>query len=331
MSSQSSRQTPRKRKSKRRENARNAGNAGNAGNVGNIGNAGNVRNAGNVGNVREGCRYIDESDCDWYHYILPDKIPPKASHTDHIESIFDSAVDGAECDTCCHVECKKKGIIRQKSGNSDAKNCLCDSHFRQCNNLTEKYKNFSARKGDIIDKLKNTDRLVEHYVKLMSKSGLCMDEKNENYCQDAESYIQTIEPIYINQNTNYLGKEVEARRQYMNSCVDDDPEKICKSSSSHMYWLNNLDALYSRAIFMKNQIDRERKNITKQLHKIRNPPTPSSASSPSASSPSASSPWSSPYKFIASKKKKSVSKKSVKKKSVKKSVKRKRIINSSRQ
>jgi hypothetical protein len=267
---------------------------------------------------RPGCRFLSDDLCDWYHNSL-EKIPDEVKHSGApVASIFDGGKENDECDTCCHSDCKNSGKIRQKAG-TDVKNCLCDSHYNICNRLTSSYKTHSDGNDVIKRELHNTDKIVKEYVELLQKSGLCIDSDVDSVCADALEYLDKIEPNYDNPAINKLRNEIAGRQQYITSCVDSDPEKLCMMSSTHKHWLDKLEALYSRALFMQQQIKKERLNVVRKRTDIRDKlfKTPRKSPKPKSPSPKPKSPSPKPKSLSPKPKSPTPRRKSPKRKSLK--------------
>lgn len=229
-------------------------------------------------NKREGCRYIDEKACDWY-YLDDKQIPSLFYRSPREVDIYENAKKDQDCGLCCHVECKDNGIIRQKS-NSDAKNCLCNKHYGKCSDIVSKYKDYGIKKGDILSHIEDIDDLVRDYVIIMNLHSKTIDEKT---CEKALKILEEMNQKYQNENIVNLGYEINQREQYINACIDDNPIKICKGSSSHKHHLNYLISILKRTQFMSERIVEQRIKIKQKLFLIRNPKSPKKLPSPKKS------------------------------------------------
>lgn len=219
------------------------------------------------------CRNLTDYECDWYNTFEPaDKIPDRL-----ISRISPDAMnamnENEECNQCCHTECKEDGLIRQKyGGREDVKNCLCEKCYKgDCSGIVKRYKKFSDQKGDIVNILSNDATIGRDYIDIMGNSGDCVED--EKTCEEALLKLDEMRKKYDNPNVINLGKEIEIRRQYINSCVD-DTKPDCKSSQTHVHWMNKLDKLLTRAQFMSKKIQDETRNVKTVLYDKRYPKSP---------------------------------------------------------
>lgn len=222
-----------------------------------------------MANKRDGCHYIDEKACDWY-YSMDKTIPSLFYQHENEVDIYEEAKKGQECGLCCHVECKDNGYIRQKH-NSDSKNCLCNKHYKRCSDIVSKYKEYSKKKGDILSNIENIDELVRDYVIIMNVNSKAI---NKETCEKVLKILDDMKKKYQNENIINLGYEISQREQYMNTCVDDNPVKICRGSLTHKYRLYYLISILKRVQFMVEHINEERLKVKEKLRMFLHPPSP---------------------------------------------------------